>query len=313
MRADLCSCGSGRTFSRCHGDPRNEFARVQALAEARQIAVLFPSVRLRSKPAFAFAERVANDFPGAERLPEKLLDKGLASAGSHERREVVDSWVDEYPDRWASLTGAAADAGAAERELVRGALEVAVAERQPTPGELLVELDLGRGATPAAALALVLPPPYVWSYDEALAAGAAAPGRRRPRAPGRRGRRLEGGPDSPLRRRAATAAAAARGGSALAARRLLRRGETWTLLRRRGGHRDGVFFLDRLEHAPRLRIEFATSELESEALRWLRRHDERAYSFVDATSFALMRKLRIREALAFDGDFAAAGFVELRA
>ena len=91
------------------------------------------------------------------------------------------------------------------------------------------------------------------------------------------------------------------------------RGETWTLLRRRGGHRDGVFFLDRLEHAPRLRIEFATSELESEALRWLRRHDERAYSFVDATSFALMRKLRIREALAFDGDFAAAGFVELRA
>jgi predicted nucleic acid-binding protein len=28
---------------------------------------------------------------------------------------------------------------------------------------------------------------------------------------------------------------------------------------------------------------------------------------------ALMRRLRIREALAFDGDFAAAGFVELRA
>jgi predicted nucleic acid-binding protein len=25
------------------------------------------------------------------------------------------------------------------------------------------------------------------------------------------------------------------------------------------------------------------------AVRWLRRHDEREYSFVDATSFALMR------------------------
>ncbi len=48
------------------------------------------------------------------------------------------------------------------------------------------------------------------------------------------------------------------------------------------------------------------------SLRWLRRHDEREYSFVDATSFILMRSLRIREALAFDGDLSAAGFVELR-
>jgi predicted nucleic acid-binding protein len=38
-----------------------------------------------------------------------------------------------------------------------------------------------------------------------------------------------------------------------------------------------------------------------------------AGSFVDATSFAVMRRRRIREALAFDGDFNAAGFVEVRA
>jgi predicted nucleic acid-binding protein len=44
----------------------------------------------------------------------------------------------------------------------------------------------------------------------------------------------------------------------------------------------------------------------------LRRHDERAYSFVDATSFQVMRDRRLREALAFDQDFASAGFVELR-
>jgi uncharacterized protein len=91
------------------------------------------------------------------------------------------------------------------------------------------------------------------------------------------------------------------------------RGETWTVLRRRVGHRIAVGSLALLDSAPRLRIEFVSQDLETEALRWLRRHDERPYSFVDATSFALMRKLRINEALAFDGDFAAAGFVELRA
>jgi hypothetical protein len=38
----------------------------------------------------------------------------------------------------------------------------------------------------------------------------------------------------------------------------------------------------------------------------------REYSFVDGTSFSLMRALGIGAAFAFDGDFSAAGFVELR-
>jgi uncharacterized protein len=91
------------------------------------------------------------------------------------------------------------------------------------------------------------------------------------------------------------------------------RGETWTFLRRRVGHWAAVDFVGRLDSAQGLRVEFISEALEREALEWLRRHDEREYSFVDATSFAVMRRLRIREALAFDGDFAAAGFVELRA
>jgi uncharacterized protein len=90
-------------------------------------------------------------------------------------------------------------------------------------------------------------------------------------------------------------------------------GETWTFLRKRHGHRIALRFLDSIEGAARLRVVATPSEVEDEAWRWLRRHDERVYSFVDATSFALMRSLRIREALAFDGDFEAAGFVELRA
>ena len=91
------------------------------------------------------------------------------------------------------------------------------------------------------------------------------------------------------------------------------RGETWTLLRRRAWHGAATSFLDGLDESPRLQVRFVLPELEHEAFAWLRRHDERAYSFVDATSFALMRSLRINEALAFDDDFTAAGFVELRA
>ena len=90
------------------------------------------------------------------------------------------------------------------------------------------------------------------------------------------------------------------------------RGETWTYLRRRAGHRSATGFLDAIDRSPRLRVIFVAEEIEGRALRWLRRHDEREYSFVDATSFAVMGAMGIREALAFDDDFAAAGFVELR-
>jgi predicted nucleic acid-binding protein len=89
-------------------------------------------------------------------------------------------------------------------------------------------------------------------------------------------------------------------------------GETWTLLRRRAGHAAAVGFLDRLARLPDIGVVHIDAATEAEAWRWLRRHDQREYSFVDATSFALMRRRRIREALAFDGDFNAAGFVEVR-
>ena len=89
-------------------------------------------------------------------------------------------------------------------------------------------------------------------------------------------------------------------------------GETWTFLARRAGHRRAVEFHEAASKLPNLSVRHVEEETEAEAWSWLRRHDERTYSFVDATSFAVMRRLRIREALAFDGDFAAAGFVEAR-
>ncbi len=89
-------------------------------------------------------------------------------------------------------------------------------------------------------------------------------------------------------------------------------GETWTFLRRRAGHRSALAFYEAAQQLPSLTVRHVDAELSDAAWRWLRRHDERAYSYVDATSFAVMRRLRLRHALAFDGDFTAAGFIEVR-
>jgi predicted nucleic acid-binding protein len=84
-------------------------------------------------------------------------------------------------------------------------------------------------------------------------------------------------------------------------------------MRRRSDHRSATAWIDGVLSRMTLRVDKVDPELEREAWAWLRVHDERPYSFVDATSFALMRRRRIGDALAFGGDFAAAGFDELRA
>ncbi|MDE0269376.1 MAG: PIN domain-containing protein [Acidimicrobiaceae bacterium] len=91
-------------------------------------------------------------------------------------------------------------------------------------------------------------------------------------------------------------------------------GESWTFLRCKDSHRTAVCFLDRIEalqSANKLTVHSVTDKQESRAWHWLRRHDERVYSFVDAASFEVMRSRRLREVLAFDNDFTAAGFIEL--
>ena len=89
-------------------------------------------------------------------------------------------------------------------------------------------------------------------------------------------------------------------------------GETWTFLRRRAGHASAVAFLEALASSPRAEVHAVDGEVEDDAWQWLRRHDEQPYSFVDATSFAVMRRLDLRRALTFDDDFRAAGFDVVR-
>ena len=89
-------------------------------------------------------------------------------------------------------------------------------------------------------------------------------------------------------------------------------GEMWTLLRRRMGQFHAVSWVDRVRAAPAIRVEQIDEDVVADAWAWLRLHDERPYSFVDATSFVLMRRLRIIDVLAFDDGFEAAGFTVAR-
>lgn len=89
-------------------------------------------------------------------------------------------------------------------------------------------------------------------------------------------------------------------------------GETWTWLRRRADHRFATRFVYGIQQSDRVTVAIVDRNIGEQAWRWLDRHDERSYSYVDATSFEIMRRERITEALAFDGDFTAAGFLEVR-
>lgn len=87
-------------------------------------------------------------------------------------------------------------------------------------------------------------------------------------------------------------------------------GETWTLLRSRTSHASAVQGIEQIRQTEAYMVHVGI-ELERSAWEWLKRRDERRYSFVDATSFVLMESMGISEAASFDRDFEAAGFTLL--
>lgn len=89
--------------------------------------------------------------------------------------------------------------------------------------------------------------------------------------------------------------------------------ECCTLTRMRGGWTAAARLLDLLHESPSIDWEWIGSERFENAERWFRRQRDQAYSFTDCASFALMRELRLREALTSDAHFLAAGFQPLLA
>ncbi len=86
-------------------------------------------------------------------------------------------------------------------------------------------------------------------------------------------------------------------------------GETYTLLRTTKGYAAAKRFLEKIAQSPKLERFFITETLEQQAYNLLHRYADHPFSFVDATSFVLMRQQRIRYAFAFDRHFATAGFL----
>jgi predicted nucleic acid-binding protein len=89
-------------------------------------------------------------------------------------------------------------------------------------------------------------------------------------------------------------------------------GETWTFLRRRESHAAALAVVDAIQSSDLITVIETDAAVHAAAWKWLRRRDEHECSFVDAVSFEVMRRRRLREAMAFDDDFTRAGYQEVR-
>jgi predicted nucleic acid-binding protein len=88
-------------------------------------------------------------------------------------------------------------------------------------------------------------------------------------------------------------------------------GECYTLLMKTHGNAAAWRFFDTLGRSGRLEILHVDAKLEAQAWKLLRQYSDQSFSFVDATSFAVMRSRRLKFAFAFDVHFSTAGFTRV--
>ena len=87
--------------------------------------------------------------------------------------------------------------------------------------------------------------------------------------------------------------------------------EVVTFLNSRNQHAKAVEVGNRLMGSPSVQLVHVDEALFYEGWRYFERHTDKAYSLTDCISFVLMERLEIRTALAFDKNFAQAGFQKL--
>jgi predicted nucleic acid-binding protein len=84
--------------------------------------------------------------------------------------------------------------------------------------------------------------------------------------------------------------------------------ESCTLAKARAGPEAALRLLDLLNGTAALDLEWIGAERFDRAEVVFRKYRDHALSFTDCTSFAVMRELRIREAITRDGHFSVMGF-----
>lgn len=87
--------------------------------------------------------------------------------------------------------------------------------------------------------------------------------------------------------------------------------ETYILLRLDCGSAVALGWWERIASSLKVKIIYADPDLTEEAIKILRRYNDQPFSLTDAISFALMKKMKISDAFAFDVHFTTAGFIQL--
>jgi predicted nucleic acid-binding protein len=87
--------------------------------------------------------------------------------------------------------------------------------------------------------------------------------------------------------------------------------ETYFLIRRNISYKAAITFLDSIASSPRINKIYSDIEFEQSAEQILRQYQDQEFSYTDAVSFAVMKKMKLTLAFAFDRHFKTAGFETL--
>jgi len=87
-------------------------------------------------------------------------------------------------------------------------------------------------------------------------------------------------------------------------------GETFTLIRYQVKNSNLAFkFIDLVNKSIMINKIFIEEKTDKKAIKILENYKDQQFSYVDATSFAVMNKLELKYALSLDTHFATAGFI----